>query len=138
MAGRSVSSKLKYAHKTSKPSIAFTIYDLRFTIGSRVIQFSEDDRGITFTVRIVPRASASEIVGDHEGALRIRIAAPPVEGAANRELIRLLAKRLKVPQNAVEIVSGSSSKNKIIRLKGVTATALEPLQLKWTSPPKKN
>ena len=103
-----------------------------------MIQFSEDDRGITFTVRIVPRASKSEIVGDHEGALRIRIAAPPVEGAANRELIRLLAKRLKVPQNAVEIVSGASSKNKIIRLKGVTATALAPLQLKWTNPPKKN
>ena len=119
-------------------SIAFTIYDLRFTIGARVIQFSEDVRGITFTVRIVPRASTSEIVGDHEGALRIRIAAPPVEGAANRELIRLLAKQLKVPQNAVEIISGASSKSKIIRLKGVTATALAPLQLKWTSPPKKN
>ena len=118
--------------------IPFTIYDLGFTIGPEVIQFSADDRGITFTVRIVPRASSSEIVGDHEGALRIRIAAPPVEGAANRELIRLLAKKLKVPQNAVEIVSGASSKNKIIRLKGVTATALAPLQLKWTSPPKKN
>ncbi|HWP55686.1 MAG TPA: DUF167 domain-containing protein, partial [Pyrinomonadaceae bacterium] len=84
-----------------------------------MIQFSEDGRGITFTVRIVPRASTSEIVGVHEGALRIRIAAPPVEGAANRELIRLLAKRFKVPQNAVEIISGASSKNKIIRLKGV-------------------
>lgn len=103
-----------------------------------MIEFSEDDRGITLTVRIVPRASTSEIVGDHEGALRIRIAAPPVEGAANRELIRLLAKRLKVPQNAVEIVSGASSKNKIVRLKGVTATALAQLQLEWTQPPKKN
>jgi uncharacterized protein (TIGR00251 family) len=117
---------------------AFTIYNLRFNIGPRVIQFSENDRGITFTVRVVPRASTSEIVGAHEGALRIRIAAPPVEGAANRELIRLLAKRLNVPQNAVEIISGASSKNKMIRLKGVTATALAPLQLKWTSPPKKN
>jgi len=116
------------------------VYDFRFPIyyWVRVIQFSEDDRGITFTVRIVPRASTSEIVGDHEGALRIRIAAPPVEGAANRELIRLLAKSLKVPQNAVEIISGASSKNKIIRLKGVPATALAPLQLKWTRPPKKH
>lgn len=103
-----------------------------------MIQFSEDDRGVTFTVRVVPRASRSEIAGGHGGALRIRIAAPPVEGAANRELVRLLAKRLKVPQNAVEIVSGASSKNKIIRLKGVTATALATLQLKWTIPPKKN
>jgi uncharacterized protein (TIGR00251 family) len=116
------------------------IYDLAITIyyWARVIHFREDDRGVTFTVRIVPRASRSEIVGDHEGALRIRIAAPPVEGAANRELVRLLAKELKVPQNAVEIISGTSSKNKIIRLKGVTANTLAPLQLKWTSPPKKN
>ena len=104
----------------------------------RVIQFKEDERGITFAVRVVPRASSSEIIGEHEGGLRIRIAAPPVEGAANRELVRLLAKRLKVPQNAVEIISGTSSRNKIIRLKGVTATALRPLHLKWTSPPKKN
>lgn len=103
-----------------------------------MIQFSEDGRGVTFTVRIVPRASTSEIVGDHQGALRIRIAAPPVDGAANRELIRFLAKKLKLPQNAVDLVSGAGSKNKVIRLKGVTATALAPLQLKWTSPPKKN
>lgn len=92
-----------------------------------MIQFSEDDRGITFVVRIVPRASSTAVAGDYEGALRIRIAAPPVEGAANRELIRFLAKELKVPQNAVEIVSGASAKKKIIRLKGVTATALAQL-----------
>lgn len=94
-----------------------------------MIQFSETDRGLTFTVRIVPRASTSEIIGEHDGALRIRIAAPPVDGAANRELIRLLAKRLKVPQNAVEIVAGAGSKNKIIRLQGVTATALSQLNV---------
>ncbi len=93
-----------------------------------MIQFKEDDRGITFAVRIVPRASSTAIVGDYEGALRIRIAAPPVEGAANRELIRYLAKKFKVPQNAVEIVSGASSKNKIIRLQGVTATTLVQLR----------
>jgi len=102
-----------------------------------VIQFSEDDRGITLTVRVVPRASRSEIVGDYQGALRIRIAAPPVEGAANRELVRLLAKSLKVPQNAVEIISGAGAKNKVIRLRGVTPMALAQLSnQKWTIPPK--
>ena len=89
-------------------------------------------------IRVIPRARKTEVAGERDGALLVRLAAPPVEGAANRELIRLLAKRLKVPQNAVEIISGASSKSKIIRLKGVTATALAPLQLKWTSPPKKN
>jgi uncharacterized protein (TIGR00251 family) len=92
-----------------------------------VIQFTQTNRGVTFAVRIVPRASASEIIGEHAGALRIRIAAPPVDGAANRELVRLLAKRFKVPQNAVEIVSGTGSKNKIVCLQGVPATALAQL-----------
>ncbi|HJZ82451.1 MAG TPA: DUF167 domain-containing protein [Pyrinomonadaceae bacterium] len=91
------------------------------------MQFSEDSRGITFTVRVVARASRSEIAGEYEGALRIRIAAPPVNGAANRELIRLLAKRLRVPQKALEIVAGAGSKNKTIRARGLTSTAVSQL-----------
>ena len=91
-----------------------------------MIPFSQD-RGLTFAVRIVPRASHSEIVGEHDGALRIRIAAPPIDGAANRELVRTLAKIFKVPQNAVEIVSGANSKNKTVRLRGADAAMLEQL-----------
>ena len=93
-----------------------------------MIPYSQD-RGLTFAVRIVPRASRSEIVGEHGGALRIRIAAPPVEGAANRELVRTLAKIFKLPQNAVEIVSGASSKNKTVRVRGADAAMLEQLIL---------
>ncbi len=92
-----------------------------------MIQYSEDDRGLTFAVRIVPRASRTEIAGEYNGALRIRIAAPPVEGAANRELIRLLAKLFKLPQNAVEIVSGAASKSKIIHIAGADAARLDSL-----------
>jgi uncharacterized protein (TIGR00251 family) len=92
-----------------------------------VLQLSEDERGTTFTVRVVPRASRSEIAGVYDGALRIRIAAPPVAGAANSELIRLLAKRLKVPQNGVQIISGAGSKNKIVRVQGVTPAAVSQL-----------
>ncbi len=83
-----------------------------------MIKLKEDASGVTFAVRIVPRASRSEIVGEHDGALRIRIAAPPVEGAANRELVRLLAKQFKVSRTSVEIVSGSASKNKMVRIDG--------------------
>jgi uncharacterized protein (TIGR00251 family) len=93
----------------------------------RVIQLSENERGTTFTVRVVPRASRSEIAGVYEGALRVRIAAPPVEGAANSELVRLLAKKLRVPQNAVRIISGTGSKNKIVRVQGVTPAAVSEL-----------
>ncbi len=87
------------------------------------------DRGLTFAVRVVPRASRSEIAGEHNGALRVRIAAPPVSGAANRELVRTLAKIFKLPQNAVEIVSGANSKNKTVRVRGADAATLERLIL---------
>jgi uncharacterized protein (TIGR00251 family) len=92
-----------------------------------VIQYSEHDRGLTFAVRVVPRASRSEIAGEHDGSLRVRIAAPPVAGAANRELARVLAKTFKLSQNAVEIVSGANSKNKIVRIHGANAARLEQL-----------
>jgi len=92
-----------------------------------VIQFSEDNRGLSFAVRVVPRASRSEITGEQSGALRVRIAAAPVEGAANQELIKLLAKTFKLPQKAVEIVSGTASKNKIVRIQGADATRLQQL-----------
>jgi uncharacterized protein (TIGR00251 family) len=104
--------------------LPFEILDLLFT---PVIQYSEKDRDLTFAVRIVPRASRSEIAGEYNGALRVRIAAPPVEGAANRELIRLLARTLKLPKYAVEIVSGAGSKSKVVRIRGADASKLEQL-----------
>lgn len=76
-----------------------------------------------------PRASRSEIVGEHDGALKVRIAAPPVEGAANRELQRLLAKTFKLPQNAVEIIAGTNSKRKVVRIHGGDTVTLEQLIL---------
>ena len=105
----------------------FTISDLPTNISCRVGQQSEDEHVITLTVRIVPRASRSEIAGYHDGALRIRVAAAPVEGAANRELIKFLSKTFRVPQNAVAIISGSNSKNKIIRITNPSAVTLAEL-----------
>ena len=70
---------------------------------------------------------SAEIAGEYNGALRIRIAAPPVEGAANRELVRLMAKTFKLPQNAIEIVSGVGSKNKIVHLTGADSARLAQL-----------
>jgi uncharacterized protein (TIGR00251 family) len=78
--------------------------------------YREDSTGVTFAVRVVPRASRSEVAGLHDGSLRIRVAAPPVEGAANRELVKFLAKKLKVAPASITLVSGVSSKNKIIRI----------------------
>ena len=77
-----------------------------------MINYSEKDGSVTFQVYVVPRASRSEIVGEYNGALRVRLAAPPVDGAANRELIAVLAKALHVSRSAVAIDSGHTSKMK--------------------------
>jgi uncharacterized protein len=82
---------------------------------------------ITFVVHVVPRASRTEIIGKHGGALKVRLAAPPVDGEANAELIRLLAKSLNLPQNAVEIISGFNSKRKIVCARGASDEQLEQL-----------
>jgi uncharacterized protein len=89
------------------------------------LEYTEHDGAITFNVRVVPRASRSGVVGEHDGALRVRVAAPPVEGAANEELIRTLARALNVPPRAVEISSGHASKLKQVRVSGVERRVLE-------------
>jgi uncharacterized protein (TIGR00251 family) len=90
-----------------------------------VIEYTLRNGDLLFSVQVVPRASRSEIVGEHDGSLRIRLAAPPVEGAANDELRRLLAKTLNVPRSSVQLVSGMSSRTKHIRIVGVDADALK-------------
>jgi len=92
-----------------------------------VIAYSQHARGLTFTVRVVTRAARSEIAGEHNGALRVRVTASPVKGAANRELARVLAMNFKLSQNAVEIISGLNSKSKVVRILGADAARLEQL-----------
>ena len=89
--------------------------------------YREDSDSVTLSVRVVPRASQSEIVGLHDGAMRIRIAAPPVEGAANQELLKFLAKRFKVPRASVTLIAGAGSKNKTIRVANPTDTMRKEL-----------
>lgn len=86
-----------------------------------MIRFTAQEGAITFTVRAQPRATKSALAGEVEGALKIKIAAPPVAGAANEELIRFLAKLFEVPRRAVTILSGETAKNKIVRIHGLAA-----------------
>ncbi|MBK6723018.1 MAG: YggU family protein [Acidobacteria bacterium] len=80
----------------------------------------ETTNAVTFSVRVIPRASRSEIVGEHDGALKVKLASPPVDGAANAELIKLLAKKFGVSKNDIEIVSGETSKNKRIKINNLS------------------
>jgi uncharacterized protein len=89
-----------------------------------VLDFREEEGALVFAVRVVPRASRTAAAGEHDGALRVRVAAPPVEGAANEELARFLAKALGVAARDVEIVSGHASKSKRVRVRGAAASDL--------------
>ena len=71
------------------------------------------------TVRLSPRASREEVAGERDGALLVRVTAPPVDGAANEALVRLLAKRLRVAKGAVRIVSGDTSRRKTVEVEGL-------------------
>lgn len=81
-----------------------------------MIDYSEKDGTLTFKVIATPRASRTEIVGEHDGALRVRLKAAPVDGAANDELVRFLAEAFDVSRGAVQISSGHSSKRKSVSI----------------------
>ncbi len=87
----------------------------------------ESDGEVRFAVRVQPRASRNAIEGIRNGALRIRLTAPPVEGEANEALVRLLAARLDVPKSAVRIVSGERGRTKRVAVRGVTAAQVRAL-----------
>lgn len=78
-------------------------------------------------VHVQPRASRTEIAGRHGDALKIRLAAPPADGAANRELVRFLAAQLGVPRRAVVILSGETSRRKVVAVQGAAPAALSKL-----------
>jgi uncharacterized protein (TIGR00251 family) len=79
--------------------------------------------GCVITVKATPRASRTEVCGAEPGWLRVRLQAPPVDGKANAELVRLLAGALGVAKQAVEVVSGDTSRLKRVRLRGLSADA---------------
>ncbi|HXG83582.1 MAG TPA: DUF167 domain-containing protein [Pyrinomonadaceae bacterium] len=94
-----------------------------------MIQLTEKDGAIIFNARVVSRTSKSEIVGEHDGALKIRIASPLTGGAANAELIKVLAKRFNVSKSAIEILKGQTSKTKQIKITGGKIGRLQSLYI---------
>lgn len=80
--------------------------------------------GVIINLRIVPRSAKNEICGIHDEAIKVRLQAPPVDGKANKALIKFMAKALGIRQSDIEIISGESSRNKRIHVSGLTAAAL--------------
>ena len=83
--------------------------------------------GVTFVVRVTPRAHKNEIVGTDGEALRVKLNAPPVEGAANAALCAFLAEALGVRKSAVTLVVGQTSRIKVVRVQGVRPSQVQAI-----------
>lgn len=103
-------------------------------ISSQMVRIT---RKTKISVRLQPRASRDELLGwNEEGTLRVRVKAPPVDGAANAALIQLLAKRLGVAKNRVTLIAGATARNKVVEIEGVTDEELRK-ELAWHPGPLK-
>ncbi|MCP4744896.1 MAG: DUF167 domain-containing protein [Desulfobacteraceae bacterium] len=81
-----------------------------------MITFTESENALVFGVYVQPRSSSCNIVGKYQNALKIKLTAPPVGGAANKQCIEVLAKALKLPKSALSITSGSKNRMKKIKI----------------------
>jgi uncharacterized protein len=89
-----------------------------------MIGLKESKKGLTFDIQVIPHASHAELAGEQDGALKIRVTAPPVEGAANEACIKLLASELGLKKSQMEIFSGLKSRKKTVRVKNISKTEL--------------
>ena len=92
-----------------------------------MIEVLEKGDAVTFAIRVQPRASRNAIAGEWNGALKIRLTAPPLDGRANDAACRLLADQLNIPLSAVSILSGERSRTKRVRINGVDARRIQEL-----------
>jgi uncharacterized protein (TIGR00251 family) len=91
----------------------------------RKFKITEAERGTAFAVRVIPRASRNEVEGIKGNALKVRVTAPPVKGAANKALVELLAERLKIRKSQIDIVAGRTSRQKMISVVGLQPSEVE-------------
>ena len=90
-----------------------------------MIPIRDDKNGAAFSVRVHPRARKNAITGVLGDALKLSLTAPPAEGRANQACIEFLAEILRLPRSSVTIAAGHASRNKVVRVSGITAGALQ-------------
>jgi len=90
-----------------------------------MIPIRDTPAGATFSVKVHPRAKKNAVAGVVGDALKLALTAPPVEGKANEACVRFLAELLQVARASVTIAAGESSRNKVIRVSGLTAVQVE-------------
>jgi uncharacterized protein YggU (UPF0235/DUF167 family) len=80
--------------------------------------------GVRLSIRCIPRGGADRIDGVVDGSLRVRVAAPAVDGAANDALLRLLAIELGIPRSAIRLIAGETGRNKVVAIEGIDSAGL--------------
>ena len=90
-----------------------------------MLTIREKAGGVQFAVRVIPGASKNEVAGIQDGALKLKLTAPPVEGKANRACVDFLAGLLGVRRSALEITSGEKSRKKTVTVTGLSRVELE-------------
>lgn len=95
----------------------------------------QDPTGVTIALQVIPRARRTEVVGPQGDVLRVRVAAPPVEGAANEALISFLAEALGIRKRDIALLSGERGRRKRLRIHGLDADAVADRLLPDTSGP---
>jgi len=85
-----------------------------------MLNIQETDNGIRVEIKVQPRSSRNQISGEQDGALKVKLTAPPVEGAANQALIDFLAHTLKIPKKNIILLRGETSRNKLIEILAIS------------------
>jgi hypothetical protein len=90
-----------------------------------MVAIQSSPTGVTFAVKLHPRAKKNGVTGEVGDALKLSLTAPPVDGKANAACIEFFARLLKVPRSSVTIAAGETSRNKMIRVSGVTTEQVQ-------------
>lgn len=93
---------------------------MRLDISGSFIRESKE--GCTLSLKVIPRSSRNQVMGVEEGVLKIKLTAPPVDGAANEALVKFLADTFKRPRKSLSLLSGHQSRQKVVRISGLNAS----------------
>ncbi len=94
------------------------------TSGSGAAFLRETAVGVVLTLKVIPRSSVNAVAGVQADALKLKITAPPVDSAANAEVVRFLAQVLDVPRSAVQLLRGATSRHKQVQVVGLSGSQL--------------
>lgn len=100
-----------------------------------MLPVKETEKGLVIQVRVLPRSSRCEVAGIQDGALKIKLTSPPLEGKANDECIRFLADQLNIRKSQIEIIAGHKARKKTVALTGIGKADFEALLAPFLSSP---